>query len=325
MLRFLLNQKRVFVFVFLLGFASLGLSPKGRTEGAESNLVPCGRVPADVVLILDHTGSIAAENRELIRMAAQDLIEILLTENPDNRIALGRFGSIDCVDLSVDPTVDTYLASLGEIFHPLSGDTLSLTSSLSNALLYSSCGLTNLEDPLRDAEEALATGNNPNKMVVLLSDGQPNIALGGADPIDLALQAAEDLKNNEVRLFTIAFDASLASDEELRDLLAQIASQPSQDDPLGDVDDTEKQMENQDGDDFFIAPNGEDLAAVFSSIGEIILCEAEPKNQTETNSKELPGEASAESPPSSQPNPSHFPEDSILEGSGSMGCSLRKY
>lgn len=286
-----------------------------RPHTSEAVSVPCGRSNVDVVLLLDRTGSISDENRDLIQAAAQDLVTILLNENPDNRVGLIRFGSSYCQETDLSPEE----ASLGEVLHELSGELPALAQTLNEALSEPSCGGTNLEDPLRDAEEVLASGTNPHKALVLISDGQPNLPFAEMSPTALALAAAQDLKINDTRIFTIAFDASSESDQGLRDLLAQMASEGAEDNTIGDVDANEQAAENQDGDDFFIAPQGSDLAPVFRNIGDVILCESAPELS------EIHAANDQQIQESTNPQSAFGLDAGQVQGGGGVGCSLRKF
>lgn len=242
--------------LFLLG--PMTLSPKLEAQDFRQE---CGQIPSDVFLMLDRTGSVSDEERTKEAEAAKTLVRLLL-EQTTNQVAVGAFGSEKC--LSGYPA--TLLAPLGE-------QEDELFQAIDAGMVNSSCGGTNLRDPLQLAGEVLDQGHNPNRVFILISDGDPNYPNEGPGPRQLAIEAAENLKDEGIRVFTIAFDATLYNDETNRQTLATMASNASQDDSEGEVDAQEQTQENQDEDDFFIAPRAADLERVFRNIGEIILCD----------------------------------------------------
>jgi von Willebrand factor type A domain-containing protein len=274
----------------------------------------CGETASDVVIMLDRTSSVSAENRQKEAEAAQKLAALLL-EKPENRVAVGRFGAGDCQSgyqnyLSGKDWVDA------EILNKLSNDSALLNQMISQNMGEYSCGGTDLHDAIEVAAAELNYGKNPNHVLILISDGDPNQPVDEATARSLALAAAEQVKENNIRIFTIAFDAAAVEDVENRRRLAAMASHDSTDGSEGEVDPTEQETENTDGDDFFIAPTGDNLEKVFRHIGEAILCPEDkkpPEKIFQTDEKPMPAEGTPteESPP---PNPTLY-----LQGSG---CSL---
>jgi hypothetical protein len=293
---------------FLLILFSLPL-----TGHAEESKI-CGETPSDVVITLDRTSSVSPENRQKEAEAAKKLATLLL-ENSENRVAVGRFGAGDCESsyrnyLSGNDWVDA------EILNKLSNNPVMLHQTISENMNEHSCSGTDLHDAVEVASEELKLGENPNRVLILISDGDPNQPIDEAVARFQALAAAEQARENNIRIFTIAFDAAALEDVENRRRLAAMASHDSSDGSEGEVDATEQEAENTDGDDFFIAPSGEHLEKVFRHIGEAILCPVEKKEAEkifQTDEKPLPAEetVSEEIPP---PTPSLF-----LQGGG---CSL---
>lgn len=228
----------------------------------------CGETPSDILLMLDRTGSVRDSERAKEAEAAKHLVDLLLDQS-ENRIALGAFG----------PGISGP-QSEAEILSRLGKDPETLKHAVDTGMTKASPGGTNLFSALETAHNELDFGNNPNRVLILISDGNPNlphyinIDLSGSsasDPSNLALNAAINLKNDGIRIFTIAFDAS--DDKASRVRLATMASHESVDDTDVLVDEEDQTRENQDGDDFFIAPTAADLDRVFKTIGEIILCD----------------------------------------------------
>lgn len=246
----------------------------------------CGETSSDVVIMLDRTLSVSPENRQKEADAAQKLVALLL-ENPENNVAVGRFGAGDC-----ETSYRNYLSGKdwvdAEILNKLSRDLTAINAGISQNMTEHSCGGTDLHDAVEIAWGELKFGENPNRVLILISDGDPNQPLDEAAARFEALAAAERAKENEVRIFTIAFDAAASEDVENRKRLAIMASHDSIDNSEGEVDAAEQEMENTDGDDFFIAPSGEHLEKVFRNIGEAILCpeeKEEPEKIFQTDEK----------------------------------------
>lgn len=221
----------------------------------------CGELPSDIFLMLDRTGSVRDAERAKEAEAAKTLVQLLL-ENTDNRVALGAFGSENCLPGFPASTLSELNENQDELFQAIDA-----------GMRDSSCGGTNLADPIQLASVVLDQGQNSNRIFILISDGDPNFPRETPGPRQAALDAAARLKDEGVRIFTIAFDAGQVNDETNRATLAQMASHISQDDSQGMVEPEEQALENQDEDDFFIAPRAEDLERVFKNIGEIILCD----------------------------------------------------
>ncbi len=241
---------------------------------AEAVPQQCGTTPADVYLMMDRTGSVSTANRNLERDAAKSLVDLLLSV-PNNRVAVGRFG-----DQSDGGTE-------AETLHSLSNNASSLKNAIQNGMSSSSSVGTNLEDAVEVGRQELTTNGNAasQKIYIILSDGDPSEAdtcaentAEGDDCVTgndaAALDAADELKAIGVRIITIAFDASgSGADEQNRALLASMASQPSSDSTgTGAVTLAEQNQENNDGDDFYISPTGEELEDIFGSLGNQILC-----------------------------------------------------
>ncbi len=225
--------------------------------------------------MLDRTGSVSSTNRALERDAAKNMVDLLLAV-PNNRVAIGRFG--DAVDGGED----------AETIHALSNNATTIKSAIDSGMTSSSPGGTNLEDAVEAGRRELQLNGNAGsqQIYILLSDGDANendtcnedIAEGddcivGDDAA--AADAADELKALGYTFIAIAFDASgSGGDVQNRALLASMATQPSADSTgTGGVTPAEQTLENGDGDNFYIAPGGADLAAILNTIGNEILCD----------------------------------------------------
>lgn len=283
-----------------------GICPSGMASGSQD----CGQIPSDTVLMLDRTSSVSPEERQKEVEAATILIALLL-ENSGNRVSIGRFGAGSCESsyrnyFTLRDWVDA------EILLPLSGDGETLHETLTQNMNEPSCGGTDLMDAIETASGELEWPGNSGRIIILISDGDPNQPLSLTEARRKALAAAAEAKAMGIRIFTIAFDASTANDQENRGLLATMASHDSLDLSKGEVDAGEQESENTDGDDFFIAPNAEHLEPIFRTIGEAILCPDDDEEEQNVFETETPQQAAAEEV--SPPSPASF-----LQGSG---CSL---
>ncbi len=175
------------------------------------------RKPADIVLVLDRSGSMADEGKiDAAKAAARAFV--------------------DRVDLSVDQLALVSFADGALLDQGLTRQVGQIRAAIDR---QSAGGNTDIIGGLEVARTELSSGrhiagNQP--VVVLLSDGQPTTG----DPRG----AAQALKGDGVRVFTIG----LGSDVD-PDLMRQLASSPA---------------------DYFFAPGGADLDAVYQQIAGAI-------------------------------------------------------
>lgn len=301
-------MKRLFLTLNLLGI--LAITPEAGAQTAPA----CGETPSDVVLMLDRTASVSPEDRQKEADAAAKLVDLLL-EHPQNRVAVGRFGAGDCQTSYQNWYQHTDWVD-AELLETLSRDNSKLKTGISRGMGEESCGGTDLHDAIDVAQNELDFGDNPNQVLILISDGDPNQPLDETKARALALESANQSKESGTRIFTIAFDASSAGDVENRARLASLASNHSQDDSEGEVEETEKNQENSDGDDFFLAPSGDDLERVFRHIGQIILCEEKARESKKSENELIQKDFNEPEPVAQQNLPG-----GTLQFQGS-GCSL---
>lgn len=249
--------------LFISGCLALSLvltfaSSKVWSQGAPA----CGQEAADIVIMLDRTGSVSASERAVEAAAANTLINLLGTLNNGQRVGIGRFGGASSSNAEIVQHLTTVTPA-----------NIATLQGVVNTALNSSSSGTNVASAVNVAQaELVANATTGNPVIILISDGQANRPNGTA--VSSAQTAATNAKNAGTRILTVAYDANGSSATEVngRTLLAQIASQPSDDDSVGSVSDAERIAENQDGDDFFIAPTSDAINTVFSQISNAITC-----------------------------------------------------
>lgn len=228
----------------------------------------CGQEPADVVLMLDRTGSISNSDRANEIAAANSLLSKFAALNNGQRAAIGHFGKN-----SSDSTAEI-VTSLTTV---TPGNLASLQGNVSSAL-SSSGGYTNLSSAISVAQaEITANATTTHHVIILISDGQANRPSPDSNAITQAQNAATTAKGTGTRIVTIAYgdNGHGSLDISGRALLAQMSTQPSADDqtnPAHDVTLAERDAENGDGDDFFIAPSDSGLTTLLNQISDTITC-----------------------------------------------------
>lgn len=242
-----------------LGLGSLFTSP------LQAQAQTCGSQPVDLVLMLDRTASVSSTARNNERDAANSLLSTLATLDVGHRVSIGRFGNST-----------SEIVSGGDL-QVISPANLATIQALVTTALSSSSGNTNLVSAINTSQAQLVSNGIPANpdVIVLISDGEANV--GGSTGVSAgqaANNAATVAKATGTRIITVAYDSSgnSTSDVNGRALLAQIATQPSDDDTVGTVSDTERNTENADGDDFFIAPTAEGVNQVFAQVSQTLSC-----------------------------------------------------
>ena len=109
-----------------------------------------------------------------------------------------------------------------------------------------------------------ANGFFDNAIIILISDGAPNQPGSGDQPSLAALAAANAAKAAGTEIYTVAFGSDTAG----KDLLAEMATDSQNDDPI--------EGENFDGDHFFIAAAPADLESIFEEITDDIATDLVP-------------------------------------------------
>lgn len=152
----------------------------------------------DIVLVLDVSGSMSGKPMEETKKASSNFINTILKEN----------ASIGIV------TYDSSASMLSDF----SVDEQSLTS-IANSITDG--GGTNIESGLMKAKEMLAASNAKKRIIVLMSDGEPNEGKVG----DELISYADSIKAEGTYIYTLGFFKSMASGKsDAQVLMEKIAS-----------------------------------------------------------------------------------------------------
>lgn len=153
----------------------------------------------DVVLVLDTSGSMGGEPLEQTKRAAEKFVDTVLAESAN--VAIVNYE--DSADMASDFTNNA--SELKRIINEL----------------YDGGG-TNIESGLKMAEQMLAQSNAEKKIIVLMSDGQPNDGLVGEELISYS----DTLKENGTYIYTLGFFESMGDEKSDAQLLMEgIASE----------------------------------------------------------------------------------------------------
>ena len=136
---------------------------------------------------------------------------------------------------------------------------------------------TNWAEPIRAATAELQGGRpGARKAIILLADGHPQ---DPSNPCQAAVTAANQAKAAAIEIYTIGYaiendicdeDGGSYHNKKFSLVLADIATDPTDDNPSHCADSSEVKDENADGDHFFCLHRSEVLAPVFEQIaGEL--------------------------------------------------------
>ena len=167
--------------------------PKTTTE--EKNVSLSGE--RDIVLVLDVSGSMGGTPIEETRKASENFINTILDED-------ANIGLV------------TYNSSASKV-SDFSRNKAELNSMVSN--IYSNGG-TNIEAGLLEAYSMLKAGNAKKKIIVLMSDGEPNE--GKED--EALIEYADEIKNDGIIIYTIGFFENFDNKSYAHNLMEKIAS-----------------------------------------------------------------------------------------------------
>ena len=170
----------------------------------------------EVALVSDVSGSMSGAPLSALKTAATSFVDNL--SSPDEAAA---------ISFSTSASTDQELTTNYQL--------------VQNAInSYNASGGTSIAAGIIEGEDELLNGTNAtpgaSKVMILLSDGQSDNTA--------AINAANDAKNNGIRIFTIALGSADTS------LLESVASSP---------------------DDAFVAPDPADLDTVYAEIAQIVL------------------------------------------------------
>jgi len=153
----------------------------------------------DIVLVLDVSGSMSGTPLDETKKAAVNFIETILKEDA----SIGIVTYDDEAYMSSDFSTDN--ATLQKIVYNL----------------YDQGG-TNIENALREASQMLKDSNAKKKIILLMSDGEPNEGKMGSDLVAYA----DTIKDEDILIYTIGFFENLGySKASAQALMEGIASE----------------------------------------------------------------------------------------------------
>lgn len=152
----------------------------------------------DIVLVLDTSSSMAGTPMEETKKAATNFVNTILEEDASIGIVTYADSAEQISDFSVDKN--------------------HLTGIVAN---ISPGGSTNIESGLAEARSMLDSSNAKKKIIVLMSDGEPNIGKEGEDLIAYA----DEIKNSGILIYTLGFFENMSgSKSEAQYLMEHLAS-----------------------------------------------------------------------------------------------------
>lgn len=156
-----------------------------------------GSEERDVVLVLDASGSMEGTPMEETKEASAKFVNTVLKEE----------------------------ASIGIVSYDESAMRIANFSKNANYLIKTTQNLnagggTNMEAGLKKAHEMLSAGNAKKKIIVLMSDGEPNRDKVG----DELVAYADELKKEGIYIYTLGFFSDSSSYSEAQRLMERIAS-----------------------------------------------------------------------------------------------------
>ncbi|MCI5595350.1 MAG: VWA domain-containing protein [Lachnospiraceae bacterium] len=151
----------------------------------------------DVVLVLDASGSMAGTPLEETKKASSKFINTVLEQ-----------------DASIG------IVTYDEIANRVSEFSMNQTALQNAVSEVGDGGGTNIEAGLYEARSMLQTSNAKKKIIVLMSDGEPNNGKVGEDLIAYA----DEIKKEEILIYTIGFFESLTEKSDAQRLMEQLAS-----------------------------------------------------------------------------------------------------
>lgn len=138
----------------------------------------------DIVLVLDVSGSMSGTPMAETKKASANFVDTILDED----VSVGVVAYDDSASMLSDFSVDKN----------------SLTDVVSDIF---DGGGTNIESGLAKAHEMLSTSSAKKKIIVLMSDGEPNEGMEGDDLIAYA----DKIKNDDVIIYTLGFFESMGN------------------------------------------------------------------------------------------------------------------
>lgn len=151
----------------------------------------------DIVLVLDTSGSMSGTPLDETKKASTNFVDTILEED----------ASIGIVNYDSD-------ADMKSDFSNSKNSLDSVISELGTG------GSTNMEAGLRTADQMLSQSSAKKKIIVLMSDGEPNEGLTG----DELIAYADELKGKGIYIYTLGFFKSVGEKSAPQTLMEKIAS-----------------------------------------------------------------------------------------------------
>lgn len=151
----------------------------------------------DIVLVLDASGSMDGTPLNETKKAATKFVDTVLEQSAN--IGIVKYDS------------------KAEVVSPFSTDGNALKNSINN---IGTGGSTDIEDGLSTAESMLSSSSGSKKIIVLMSDGEPNDGKVGEELIAYA----DELKKKDIYIYTLGFFESLSDKTSAQYLMEKIAS-----------------------------------------------------------------------------------------------------
>lgn len=151
----------------------------------------------DIVLVLDTSGSMAGTPMEETKKASVNFVDTILEENASIGVVTYESSAEQRSDFSIDKN------HLTEIVEDIS-----------------SGGGTNIESGLSQAKSMLDNSNAKKKIIVLMSDGEPN---EGKQSEEL-IAYADELKKDDIIIYTLGFFENIGVKASAQYLMEHIAS-----------------------------------------------------------------------------------------------------
>lgn len=152
----------------------------------------------DIVLVLDTSGSMSGTPMEETKKAATNFINTILEEDASIGVVNYEDSARQLSDFSIDKS------RLTEVVTDISDG-----------------GGTNIESGLAEAKSMLDSSNAKKKILVLMSDGEPNTGKEGDDLIAYA----DEIKNDDILIYTLGFFENMGgSKSSAQYLMEQLAS-----------------------------------------------------------------------------------------------------
>ena len=152
----------------------------------------------EVVLVLDASGSMYGEPMEETKKASENFIKTVLKEDASIGIVAYDSDAFKVADFCMN---ESYL--------------LNTLQSINTG------NSTNIEAGLVEAYNMLSESNAKKKIIVLMSDGEPNVGLQG----DSLVEYANELKSEGIYIYTLGFFKEASNKQAAQSLMGRIASE----------------------------------------------------------------------------------------------------